>query len=127
MKSYIVHEYSATGDYLSHRDFKTQQALKEFLLAHGASYDVHRLSELGEDSLIISKINLGGHYVEIEEMAMPRRTDNVVIDGVDYISIDGAMRKYEMSLSQVKYARKSKGLKAFSAGTMGRVFVEDNF
>lgn len=127
MKSYIVHEYSAGEDYLSSRNFRTQQELKDYLSAHNASYDAHKLSNLGYDLLKIEKIDLDGGFVEIEELAMPRRTDSIVIDGVDYISLDGAVRKYDMTLSQVKYASKTKGLKSFSAGSMGRVFVEDCF
>ncbi len=127
MKSYLLHEYSAGGDYVSSRDFRSQQELRDYLSSHGASYDAHKLSDLGDDSIVISKINLGGDYVEVEELALPGRTDSVVIDGIEYISLDGAVRKYDMSLSQVKYARKSRGLKAFAAGSMNRIFVEDNF
>ena len=127
MKNYLLHVFTDAGKYVSSMDFRSQYELKSFLESHEASYDAHRLATLGDDSLIISKIKLDGNIVEIEEMAMPTRTDTVVIDGVNYISLDGAARKYDMTLSQVKYARKSGGLKTFSAGCMNRVFVEDRF
>ena len=127
MKGYLVHFYSKADEYTSCRSFNSQSELKAYLEKLNASYDVHFLSSLGEDLLKIEKINLDGGYIEIEELALPRRTDSLTIDGIDYISIDGAVKKYDMSLSQIKYAKKSKSLKFFSAGSMGRVFIEDKF
>ncbi len=128
MKRYVVNEYPETGKYLvSVKGFDSQKKLRDYLSEHGASYDAHKLSELGDDMLVIKKINLGGNYIEIEESVIPPKTDSVYIDGIEYISLDGAMEKYDMSLSQVKYAQKTRMLKSFSAGFMGRVFVEDVF
>lgn len=128
MKNYKVTEYSENGEIVvSEKNFDSQKKLREYLSEHGASYDAHKLSKLGNDSIIVSKIELGGNYIEIEELALPARTDSVYIDGVEYISLDCAMKKHDMTLSQVKYAVTSKGLKKFSAGAMSRVFVEDCF
>ena len=127
MKGYLVHFYSVAGEYVSYKVFNSQTELKNFLKTRNASYDVHKLSELGEDMLTINKIDCDGGYIEIEELALPNRTDSVTIDGISYISLDGAMKKYDMSLSQIKYAKKSKGLRSFTAGSMGRTFVEDKF
>lgn len=128
MKEYKVTEYPKNGEcVVSEKVFDSQKRLREYLSEHGASYDAHKLSCLDNDLLVVRKIELDGNYIEIEELALPPKIDSVYIDGVDYISLDGAVRKYGMTLSQVKYTVKTKALKKFSAGVMARVFVEDNF
>lgn len=128
MKKYKVTEYSETGLLVvSEMVFDSQKELKNYLSEHGASYDAHKLSTLGNDSIVIYKIDLDGDYIEIEELALPGKTDCVYIDGIEYISLNNAMVKHDMTLSQVKYAVESRGLKKFSAGMMNRIFVEDKF
>ena len=123
MKSYIAHTFSKSGEYISCHVFRSQVELKDYLSTLDASYDVHKLSVLGEDSIIVEKLNIDG-YIEIEELATPPRTDTVIIDGVEYISIDEAARRYDMSVSNVRKTIKSKGMKTFTAGTLSRIFVE---
>ena len=128
MKNYLVTEYSPDGLLvISEKTFDSQKKLREYLSAQGASYDAHKLSTLGDDSIVIYKIDLDGDYIEIEELALPGKTDCVYIDGIEYISLNNAMVKHDMTLSQVKYAVESRGLKKFSAGMMNRIFVEDKF
>lgn len=123
MVPYIAHKFTETGEYLFSKTFKSQTELKKYLESFDASYDAHKLSALREDSLIVGKLNCDG-YIEIEELATPTRTDSVFIDGVEYISIDEAVKRYNMPAYKVRKVIKSKGLKTITAGAMSRIFVE---
>ena len=123
MKPYIAHHFLSKERYLSSKVFRSQGELKDYLRTVDASYDAHKLSDLGEDSIIVNKLNLDG-FIEIEELATPSRTDSVVIDGIEYISIDEASKRYNMSACNVRKTIKTKGLKTFTAGAMSRIFVE---
>lgn len=128
MIEYLAHFFTEDGKYIRSKNFLSQTILKSYLKEHGASYDVHKLSNLGDDLLTINKIDINGAgYIEIEELATPKKTDSITVDGVSYITQDGAMRKYGLTLRQVKYTVKTKGLNKFSAGAMNRLFVEDKF
>lgn len=123
MIPYIAHKYTGTGNYLFSKVFKSQTELKKYLDTLEASYDVHKLSALGNDSLIVDKLNCDG-CIEIEELATPARTDSVYIDGLEYISIDEAVRRYDMPAYRVRSYIKTKKMKTITAGAMSRIFVE---
>lgn len=126
MTPYIVSFYSQEGEWLSDKFFYSQFKLKKYLMAIDASYDAHKLSALGDDSLIVSKLDFDG-YVEIQELALPPKTETVVIDGIEYISIEEAGRRLGMPEHKVRNKIKTECLNTIRAGVMSRVFVENVF
>ena len=126
MTPYIVSFYSQNREFLFDKFFYSQAKLKKYLKGINASYDAHKLSVLGDDSLVVSKLDFDG-YIEIQELALPPKTETVVIDGIEYISVEEAVRRLGVPEYKVRSKIKTDSLNTIRAGAMSRVFVENVF